>query len=107
MIRAGQLRIPLQFCKATESKLANGETTITPEYIFTRRAEVLDSGTDVGIASDGRDVQDVKRVRLRYSKQITEDLLVIHQGRIYEITLLDNVRDRNIEMLATLVSYRT
>lgn len=104
MIRAGRLRDKVTFWQKQQVNGAHGKTDKWVALPTTSRAEVKSQSLDAS-DDDGSKVQRKKVIRLRYRKDVTDEMRISinHDPQQYHIAMLDNVNGLNRELLIEAV----
>ncbi len=105
MIISGNLRHKLTFQVIGEVENEYGEMVEGVTSEFPRFAEIIESESRANIAADGREVEDYKTLRIRYSADINAALNIAYGGISYEISRIENPKNQNRELIIDAVSY--
>jgi len=105
MIMAGRLTKSIQFSTVLRTKNEFNETVKKLIPIFRTRAEPFQSEISRTIVSEGGDFSKVYNFRLRYNRQIKDDLIITVDGQNLQITNIENVNGLNKELTIDAINY--
>lgn len=107
IIDIGKLRHRISIIDYVDTENELGETIKKPKIIKELWAKIENkTGKEAKYINDKVNNVEYLRIKIRYYKDITTDMMVRHKDRDYYITSIDNYNYLNTEMTLEVTSHR-
>lgn len=104
-MRAGALRHRITIERRTEAQSASGMPTYTWATFKTANAEIKTTAGREGLAAEQIVSESTHTVRMRYQPGILSDMRVKYHARTFEINHIDNVLEKDAELVLFCKEY--
>lgn len=107
MIASRFLRNTVILVKIERTTNEYGELQLSYTNLKRIKVEVVTSEFSSNIVSDGENIEGTKTFRMRYTRDIRKspDIALRFDGDLYEITNVENVKERNKELIVNAANY--
>lgn len=97
-INAGKYRQPITIQKRDVAQNSYGESMETWVDVIKTRAGIFPMTGSEKFAGDQFNSEITHKIHFRYVKNITPDCRILFQGRVFNITSIVNLTEKNVEL---------